>query len=69
MGKGKVTVVYKHVVCSECEKTATKNENCMFYTCACKYNKETKLACTCVEITLLITTLSWGGSHSPYSQF
>lgn len=36
----------KHVPCSECEKTATKNENYMFYTSAYKY-KETK---TCIYV-------------------
>lgn len=42
-----MTIVGKHEMCSECEKTATKNENFMFYTSTYKYNKETK---TCLYL-------------------
>jgi hypothetical protein len=44
--KGKIIIVGKHEMCSECETTATKNKNFMFYTSR-KYNKETK---TCLYL-------------------
>jgi len=42
-----MTIVGKHEMCSECEKTATKNETFMFYTSTYEYNTETK---TCLYL-------------------
>lgn len=59
-----MTIVGKHEMCSECEKMKIL----CFTLLPINIIKKQKLAYTCVKIALLITALSWGGSHIPYSQ-